>query len=185
MLRKQDNDYVGVLIDFDLCTKIKIVNSEVMPQSTSSSTTRTGTWPYMAVDLHYGKSPLYRQDLESLFYVLVEEASLPAFNPMQDWNTQSPRQLVASKAALVSMEANAYSDELVQDKYKGVGYHIGCIQAALRQGALAQANNATAQKTADRLREQGKTLLPFDEATQGGHVTFDIYENTLQEPLSV
>ncbi|KAJ7934772.1 hypothetical protein B0H13DRAFT_2305222 [Mycena leptocephala] len=57
---------VGVLNDFDL----SLLLSEI-PASTS--TQRTGTKPYMAIDLLVPAPPfhLYRHDLESLFYIIL------------------------------------------------------------------------------------------------------------------
>ncbi|KAJ7287203.1 hypothetical protein C8J57DRAFT_1117037 [Mycena rebaudengoi] len=68
MFRKIDGKIYGVLNDFDLSV---LLNNE--PRSTSKQ--RTGTEPYMAVDLLVtGRRPpphLCRFDLESLFYVLA------------------------------------------------------------------------------------------------------------------
>lgn len=55
----------GVLNDWDLATPVNAIGS--------STNHRTGTGPFMALDL-LGKEPpvhLYRHDLESLFYVLI------------------------------------------------------------------------------------------------------------------
>lgn len=185
MLRKHQDTYVGILNDLDLSTKIETVEGEVMPESARSMTTRTGTWRYRAIDLHDGKPPIYRHDLESLFYVLVEVVSLPALNPTRHWNAQTQQQLATSKLALINMSTRVYSDEWVQVKYKGLGYHIRRIQAALRRGIFAQADYAIEQMDAEMLQEQGGNTVPFDEVTQGGHVTFDIYETALMERLSV
>ncbi|KAJ7791154.1 hypothetical protein B0H14DRAFT_2274493, partial [Mycena olivaceomarginata] len=67
LMFKQIGDTVyGVLNDFDLAVQL---NDE--PRSTSKQ--RTGTKPYMAIDLLVPQPPyhLYRHDLESFLYVLV------------------------------------------------------------------------------------------------------------------
>ncbi|KAJ7221120.1 hypothetical protein C8J57DRAFT_1482502 [Mycena rebaudengoi] len=67
MYRKINGKIYGVLNDFDLSV---LLNNE--PRSTSNQ--RTGTEPYMALDLLVtGRPPrhLYRFDLESLFYIIA------------------------------------------------------------------------------------------------------------------
>ncbi|KAL4256400.1 Protein kinase domain-containing protein [Pleurotus pulmonarius] len=62
---RKAKEVVGVLNDWDLSTRVNVVGS--------STNHRTGTGPFMALDL-LGKEPpihLYRHDLESLFYVLI------------------------------------------------------------------------------------------------------------------
>lgn len=102
---------------------------------------------------------------------------------MQDWNVRPSRQLVTSKVVLIA--SCIYSNDSVQGKYKGLGYHIRSIQEALGDGLQAQKSNNRRQQDAGILRRQGQIILPFDEATQGDHVTFDIYEKALLEPLLV
>jgi serine/threonine protein kinase len=65
MLRKEDGNIYAVLNDLDLA-----VNADVQSQSSKH---RTGTKPFMAIDLLSGEPTvhMYRHDLESLFYVLV------------------------------------------------------------------------------------------------------------------
>ena len=67
MYRRIDGKIYGVLNDFDLS-----VLRDKEPRSTSKQ--RTGTEPYMAVDLLVTGPPpphLYRLDVESLFYVIA------------------------------------------------------------------------------------------------------------------
>ncbi|KAF9502141.1 hypothetical protein BDN71DRAFT_1584360 [Pleurotus eryngii] len=62
---RKAKEVVGVLNDWDLSTRVNAVGN--------STNHRTGTGPFMALDL-LGKEPpvhLYRHDLESLFYVLI------------------------------------------------------------------------------------------------------------------
>ncbi|PPQ97335.1 hypothetical protein CVT26_006569 [Gymnopilus dilepis] len=61
---------VGILNDFDMAAKVDN-NGQVL---VSSASHRTGTLPFMAVDLLKPSTPVihvYRHDLESFFYVLV------------------------------------------------------------------------------------------------------------------
>ena len=85
MLRKEDGNVYAVLNDLDLA-----VSADVQRQSSKH---RTGTKPFMAIDLLDRESTvhMYRHDLESLFYVLVWITS--RFHdgveikdpPLQDW----------------------------------------------------------------------------------------------------
>jgi hypothetical protein len=72
MFRREGNQIQGVLNDFDL-------SSIVDPNITNdSSNQRTGTKPFMAIDLLITSRPpkhLYRHDLESFPYVLLFLAS--------------------------------------------------------------------------------------------------------------
>jgi hypothetical protein len=65
MLRKEDDKIHGVLNDLDLA-----VDADV---KSASSKHRTGTKPFMAIDLLRPDPPMhmYRHDLESIFYVVV------------------------------------------------------------------------------------------------------------------
>jgi serine/threonine protein kinase len=65
MYRKKDGKVFGVLNDYDLA----IFKSNNAP----SSKTRTGTKPFMAIDLLGNPDDVhcYRHDLESMFYVIV------------------------------------------------------------------------------------------------------------------
>jgi hypothetical protein len=78
---KQIGDTVcGVLNDFDLAVQL---NNE--PHSTSKQ--RTGTKPYMAIDLLVPQPPyhLYRHDLESFLYVLVFLTCKIEGSPLANW----------------------------------------------------------------------------------------------------
>ena len=65
MLRKEDDKIYGVLNDLDLA-----VDADV---KSASSKQRTGTKPFMAIDLLRPDPPvhMYCHDLESMFYVVV------------------------------------------------------------------------------------------------------------------
>ena len=85
MLRKDGGKVYGVLNDMDLAVSVGVTNP--------SSKQRTGTKPFMAIDLLRPDPPvhMYRHDLESMFYVLTwitsrfhdgEEIADP---PLQEW----------------------------------------------------------------------------------------------------
>lgn len=79
--RWRDGHIHGVLTDHDLATRTDVPLSP-------SSYHRTGTEPYMAIDLLQKSPPpayLYRHDLESLYYVLVCIVCSNEDEPLQDW----------------------------------------------------------------------------------------------------
>ncbi|KAE9382310.1 hypothetical protein BT96DRAFT_755069, partial [Gymnopus androsaceus JB14] len=67
MFRRIDSKVYGVLNDFDLSSYVDRLNNG------PSSNHRTGTKPFMAIDLlnKLKKSHMYRHDLESLFYIML------------------------------------------------------------------------------------------------------------------
>ena len=108
MYRRKGEEICGVLNDFDLAT--------IKGDSSPSSKQRTGTKPYMAIQLlreEKGEKgdPVvhsYRHDLESLFYVILvltscfedgEEISDP---PLQEWFSLDSRKLSDAKNTLIT-----------------------------------------------------------------------------------
>ncbi|KAF8495044.1 hypothetical protein BU17DRAFT_59516, partial [Hysterangium stoloniferum] len=68
MFRREKDEIFGVLNDFDMACYVD--GTENHPESKQ----RTGTWPFMSIDLMDPSSPvkhLYRHDLESFFHVLM------------------------------------------------------------------------------------------------------------------
>lgn len=68
MFRRRHGKVYGVLNDFDLASRLDC------ERNGPTSNCRTGTRPYMAIDLLNPKGPsdhMYRHDLESLFYVIL------------------------------------------------------------------------------------------------------------------
>jgi hypothetical protein len=101
MLRKEGDKAYGVLNDFDLAVDADI--------KSASSKQRTGTKPFMAIDLlrDHPSVHMYRHDLESMFYVLVwitsrfhngEEIADP---PLQEWADQGGTALVDKKLSFM------------------------------------------------------------------------------------
>ncbi len=102
MYRRKGEEICGVLNDFDLATP--------KGDSSPSSKQRTGTKPYMAIQLldDEGIAHGYRHDLESLFYVILivtshfsdgEEIADP---PLQTWLTVDSKTLATYKSHLIT-----------------------------------------------------------------------------------
>ncbi|KAF9071409.1 hypothetical protein BDP27DRAFT_1322083, partial [Rhodocollybia butyracea] len=90
---ESDGSIHGVLNNFDHAIRTDVLRSP-------SSHQRTGTAPYMAIDILRTSPPpihLYRHDLESLYYVLVCTVC-PADDPtIRDWFSLGGRLMAAIK----------------------------------------------------------------------------------------
>ncbi|KAE9384080.1 hypothetical protein BT96DRAFT_842818 [Gymnopus androsaceus JB14] len=105
MFRRIDGKVYGVLNDFDLSSSVDRQNDG------PSSNHRTGTKPFMAIDLldekwHGGH--MYRHDLESLFYIMLcvacryEKPAKPLPKaPYEEWFGATDRLVYLSKVDLI------------------------------------------------------------------------------------
>ena len=176
MLRKEGDHVYAVLNDFDLA-----VSADAQSQSLKH---RTGTMPFMAIDL-LREEPvehLYRHDLESLFYVLVWITS--RFNdgkeipspPLQEWAKGDHRIVETSKCAFI-LEPSLFPTE----KFESFGFHITRMHMMFRQGHAARSN---ARAFARRFNI-GSPVTSFDDVTLGGWVTFDTFQSILDTDLLI
>ena len=102
MYRRKGEEICGVLNDSDLAT----IKGDPSP----SSKQRTGTKPYMAIQLldDEGVTHGYRHDLESLFYVILivtsrfEDGEEIANPPLQAWFTVDSKTLATFKSHLIT-----------------------------------------------------------------------------------
>ena len=178
MLRKEDGNVYAVLNDLDLA-----VDANVQSQSSKH---RTGTKPFMAIDLLSGESPvhLYRHDLESIFYVLVWITS--RFNngkeipspPLQEWADGNHRIVEMSKNAFISGPSL-----FPTEKFESYGPHIFRLHAMFRQGRFARSNARDNARAFARFNLGSETS--FDEVTLGGWVTFDAFQSILDTDLPI
>ncbi|KAH9004959.1 hypothetical protein EDB86DRAFT_2825332 [Lactarius hatsudake] len=149
MFRKEGNNVYAVLNDFDLAVSVDA-------RSTSSKC-RTGTKPFMAIDLlgpaqvHH----MYRHDLESLLYVLVwitsrfhdgKEIQDP---PLQQW---------------AELSAALQAKKKISRGYYGRTQHLRSVE--------------TKASSPEPGQEPG-----FEQATLGGLVTFATFQKTLDASL--
>ena len=173
MCRKKDGKVFGVLNDYDLA----IFKSNHAP----SSKTRTGTKPFMAIDLLGNPTDIhrYRHDLESMFYAIVyvtsryhegQELDDP---PLQCWEELGEVALKAEKALFITgalpPSSRLFENFIVWTRK---------MRAALSQGRTAYADYT------DGLREVAQStavnLSEFDVETLGGHVSFKAFGKILQ-----
>jgi serine/threonine protein kinase len=99
MFHEIEGAVYGVLNDFDLA----LLLSDEKP---STSKQRTGTKPYMAINLLVPEPPyhLYRHDLESFLYVLVFLTCQIEGSPLADWKNLAMEDLKARKTAAITNE---------------------------------------------------------------------------------
>ncbi|GAW04145.1 protein kinase [Lentinula edodes] len=102
MYRRIDGKVYGVLNDFDLSSRVRDMNYG------PTSKQRTGTRPFMSVDLldyRWAGGHLYRHDLESLFYIMLclacryEAPGVPAPEPRpySQWFSGTDREIFNDK----------------------------------------------------------------------------------------
>lgn len=164
----------GVLSDYDL----SLFFNE--PKQGPSSKQRTGTRPYMAIDLLSSSTKhLYRHDLESLLYVFIvitfrfaggKKIQNP---PLQDWFDLAPKLLRNEKTRFMFERLPETLSQFI---------HLYPLLADLKEiftfGLMAR--QLSAQTKGKRKWTGPSQPLPeFDEITLGGHVDFDKFEEVL------
>ena len=182
MLRKKAPNLIsGVLSDFDLSIPI-----ERMTNSPSSKQ-RTGTKPYMAIELlqHPPPTHLYRHDLESLFYVIViltsryhEGRELTENPPLQAWFDLGADDLSGRKESFMMNRGVAPQPTLHFQKIEGV---ISSMRKMFRHAFLAQADYI--DKKRKMVAGEKQAVPEFDESTLGGHINFDKFREILMEAI--
>jgi hypothetical protein len=178
MYRVVNHEICGVLNDFDLAS---YVTSE---PNAPSSKQRTGTRPFMAIDL-LEKSPpprhLYRHDLESLFYVFVflicryhngTEINDP---PLQSWLTNHGDSLANEKSRFLLHPGNMPK---VTENFKSLAPICHEMQHVFLSGNTAASGYLLKLAKAN---QPGDLQTPsFDNETQGGHVNFATFKSLFQ-----
>ncbi|KAJ7471911.1 hypothetical protein FB451DRAFT_1134717 [Mycena latifolia] len=168
----------GVLNDSDLSVQLG-------SPSHSTSTQRTGTKPFMACDLLVRNPPLhcYRFDLESLYYALLfltcryhdgKEVEDP---PFEEWYHLGTEALGDAKRHFIG---DPITDSLTPN-FLPLKIWLTRLLGMFRKGIRARTDYLD---EASLLRDGFlRAMPPFDDATLGGHVTFDAFEAILdQEP---
>jgi hypothetical protein len=157
MFRRQSGSgrVFGVLNDFDLAVHV--------PVTEASSHQRTGTTPYMAIDLLETSPPpvhLYRHDLESLVYVMFTVAC-PGNPAVKEWHTLQGKNLANAKAVF-------FGDDCPQpvDCFKSLSLLLEDLHVAFYLGRRAQTDLKLDKNKKDT----------FDAETLGGYVSFEALE---------
>ena len=177
MLRKEGDKAYGVLNDFDLA-----VDADV---KSASSKQRTGTRPFMAIDLLRDDPSvhMYRHDLESMFYVLVwitsrfhngTEITDP---PLQEWADEGGTALVKEKTFFLMLSPPPPPTA----EFDPLGRWVASIRKMLRGGFSARTDYNTELNISRR--SQIACPLRFDDETLGGCITFDKFQTILDISL--
>jgi hypothetical protein len=177
MLRKEDGHVYAVLNDLDLA-----VNADVQRQSSKH---RTGTKPFMAIDLLSGESTvhMYRHDLESLYYVLVwitsrfHDGVEIANPPLKDWTEGKHQHLIYSKSAFLSEPSL-----MPTERFASIGRHISRMRRMFSEGLMAR-TMAVEDSRYKSAPQGGPEILHFADDTLGGLVTFDTFQTILDADL--
>jgi hypothetical protein len=166
MFRRIGGEVYGVLNDFDLACGIDSANAS------PTSNQRTGTKPFMAIDLLSESPPprhLYRHDLESFFHVLVFMTSTylkgtEIQNPLlQSWLTKTMEGVVKEKISFIMLDTICPTSDFreLKNLLTTMRYTLACGFTALLQ-----------HKTERGLANEAG-CPSFNQDTLGGHVTFD------------
>jgi serine/threonine protein kinase len=176
MLRKEGDKVYGVLNDMDLAVTVGV-------ESTSSKQ-RTGTKPFMAIDLLRPEPPvhMYRHDLESMFYVLVwitsrfHDGKEIADAPLQEWADQGGAALVKEKNSFIMSDPPPLTPE-----FEPLGRWVVSLHKTMRNGFSAW----TEYRSELAIAVRSKTTYPptFADETLGGFVTFDTFQAILDAEL--
>ncbi|KIK51531.1 hypothetical protein GYMLUDRAFT_251974 [Collybiopsis luxurians FD-317 M1] len=163
MIRRIDGKVYGVLNDFDLSSRVDDLNKGVTSKS------RTGTAPFMAIDLLREKWQLghfYRHDVESLFYIILCIAGrykLPGILASQreysKWFRGNEDDVHDRKSSFLRKKAD---DIAVKPFFQGFKPWLVGIFRCFKSGYNAR----------DAKDSPGQ-LDDFDEDTMDDHVTYE------------
>lgn len=166
---------VGVLNDFDLISRVVSVGNQE-----PSSKHRTGTKPFMAIDLLSDNPPhhLYRHDLESLFYVMLWHTHRYEGGRISDsdnleydkWATQSVEKVFNLKHALIHGQ-KALSAPLPQ--HAKLEDLLSFYRLALMEGLAARSSHVQRQELMLDANPEAARKMTFDDETLGGRLSFD------------
>ncbi|KAF9474602.1 hypothetical protein BDN70DRAFT_996952 [Pholiota conissans] len=176
MFRRNDGHIHGVLVDYDLVLDFQKRDFGL------NSKNRTGTRPYMALDL-LDTPPMahqYRHDLESLFYILAVLATGYKNGPLKDWCDAEEEE---DSTALYDTKFTFISEPWLLPIIKPFHKLQDILQTMgdmFRQGYHARGN---AKLAAVRALRRSQPIPEFDEATLGGYVDFDGFGEVLSLPL--
>ncbi|KAJ7649776.1 hypothetical protein FB45DRAFT_885919 [Roridomyces roridus] len=172
-----DGDVQGVLNDFDMA-------KPTVEDASNSSTSRhrTGTKPFMAVDLLVEEPPqhLFRHDLESFMYVLMFLVCDTETSKLDKWRFWEMGTLKSAKESMLrhNLPETKEGFDLFITPIYNLHHMFGQALQIRDQAALAVAQNQRLQnmKSKRRIPE-----IPMDDATLGGRVTFDTFAAALTE----
>ena len=175
MLRREGHNVYGVLNDMDLAVSVGVTSA--------SSKQRTGTKPFMAIDLLRPDPPvhIYRHDLESMLYVLVwitsrfnngEEITEP---PLQEWAELCGMALVGEKYRFIMSLPPPRTGQ-----FEYFGRWVVPMQTMFRDGFSSWTRHLSEVSVAG---QQTSSHPHFKDETLGGLVTFDEFQAIIDTKL--
>ena len=176
MYRKKDGKIFGVLNDYNLA----IFKSNTTP----SSKTRTGTKPFMAIDL-LGQNPdvhRYRHDLESMYYVIVfvttryHDSKEIADPPLQEWVDLGENYLKSTKVMFITE-----TPPPATPSYVTFDVWTERMRDPLIQGRISHTRHLGEVRRMERV---GNTPPVFDVETLNGHFSFETFRAILDYPVA-
>jgi serine/threonine protein kinase len=186
MYCEKNGEVCGVLNDYDLAVCLDH-NDSRMP----SSKQRTGTKPYMAIDLLDPNNPpsrhLYRHDLESLIYVITAHTmrykgtELMKNPPLQNWFTSNMAQLRASKKESITSSR----PPIPSPEFSAFRSWLVLMWGTLNQGIRAQNIHMDQKLWVQHYSEHlpnfgdGESSATFNEETLGGHLTYEMLDEIM------
>ncbi|KAJ7767986.1 hypothetical protein DFH07DRAFT_808337 [Mycena maculata] len=171
MFHEIDGKVYGVLNDYDLALRL---NDE--PPSTSKQ--RTGTKPYMAIDLLVPEPPYHlpRHDLESFLYVLVFLTCQIKGSKLAKWGDLTMDDLRDKKNTAITQEEFPST----KNHFESFSTWITDISTLFGTGF----NNRRLHRVGvERAKRTGSSPLSFDDVTLGDSVTFDKFAEILEVPI--
>ncbi|KAJ3897795.1 protein kinase [Lentinula edodes] len=181
MFRRIDGKIYGVLNDFDLSSRVRDMDKG------PTSNQRTGTRPFMSVDLLspvWEGGHLYRHDLESLFYIMLclacryEAPGVPAPEPRaySKWFNGSDADIFENKTTLLH---DSFQSPPIQSYFAGFRRPLRKIYRQLRAGYKQRPENpSTSEEESDESEDEDLEFLPndnvlnFDWNTLNRHVSY-------------
>ncbi|KAJ4471209.1 protein kinase [Lentinula lateritia] len=184
MYRRIDGKVYGVLNDFDLSSRVRDMDKG------PTSNQRTGTRPFMSVDLLspvWEGGHLYRHDLESLFYIMLclacryNAPGVPAAEPRSFslWFSGTDREIFNDKTTFL---LDRFQSLPIQSYFAGFQRWLRKIYDQLRGGYIQRPFSATNLSTSNEESAesededleflQNDNDLNFDWNTLNRHVSY-------------
>ncbi|KAJ3807393.1 hypothetical protein F5876DRAFT_79747 [Lentinula aff. lateritia] len=158
MYRRIDGKVYGVLNDFDLSSRVRDMDKG------PTSNQRTGTRPFMSVDLLspvWEGGHLYRHDLESLFYIMLclacryNAPGVPAAEPRSFslWFSGTDREIFNDKTTFL---LDHFQSLPIQSYFAGFQRWLRKIYDQLRGGYIQRPFSATNLSTSNEESEESE-----------------------------
>ncbi|KAF9013623.1 hypothetical protein BDZ89DRAFT_995405 [Hymenopellis radicata] len=201
MYRSDEGHTYGVLIDMDLSSDLDDLKA--------TSLRRTGTPPFMAIDLLQNDSlhpqHIYRHDLESLFYVMLvlftryefeavqptsshiqdraERLAKRSHPPLSEWfdSTQSWNTLGERKEFFVT-RVRSLNSLLETDNMISSSFEDFKDWISSLRDALSDGFQARSKALREekKARKLGKASAPFNDATLGGEFQYSTFFDVMK-----